>query len=362
MKKYKISLLVVAVFMFSLFSSTAFAVPDDSIVSQHIKEADGTTGQDTNTGSGIKTGHIQDGAVTPAKIGFYSNVIIVAPSGGDFTSPVDAMNAITDASASNPYLIKIMPGVYEVPDNTMRAKSYVDIEGSGAAVTTIRSYNSCCQAHAGTIYYYNIQHSELRDITIEAEGQYNWATAKPITVSGGNPHFKDVRTVSKNGNNFGFYLSGINARPVLNRVEINLEGPFSVNQGIVANQGVPEVVLNDVTINFLTTGTMQEYGSRGLDLKDSSATVKNLRITGPYLNSGYFGIWIENQGSYVNTSFLRIYDSIIPGKSMINIYGSSVVYGSNLELGTTAYIGTDAGGTFKCVNCFDTNLTPIPNQ
>jgi hypothetical protein len=41
---------------------------DDTVLSQHIREADGTSGQDTNTGSGIKTGHIQDGAVTSAKI------------------------------------------------------------------------------------------------------------------------------------------------------------------------------------------------------------------------------------------------------------------------------------------------------
>jgi hypothetical protein len=41
---------------------------NDGVLSQHIAEADGTTGQDTNTGSGVKTGHIQDGAVVSAKI------------------------------------------------------------------------------------------------------------------------------------------------------------------------------------------------------------------------------------------------------------------------------------------------------
>jgi len=84
---------------------------DDSVMSQHIKEADGISGQDTNTGSGIKTGHIQDEAITAAKISFYTNVIVVAPSGGDFTDPITALSAITDASATNPYLVKIMPGV-----------------------------------------------------------------------------------------------------------------------------------------------------------------------------------------------------------------------------------------------------------
>lgn len=50
--------------------SMAFAsVNDDQVTSQKLKEADGTTGQDANLGSGVKTAHIQDGAVTDAKIG-----------------------------------------------------------------------------------------------------------------------------------------------------------------------------------------------------------------------------------------------------------------------------------------------------
>ena len=43
-------------------------LPDDFVYSADIKEADGSTGQDTNTGSGVKTGHIQDSAITSAKL------------------------------------------------------------------------------------------------------------------------------------------------------------------------------------------------------------------------------------------------------------------------------------------------------
>jgi len=53
----------------ALFNTTVFAsVNDDQVTSQKIKEADGTSGQDTNSGSGVKTGHIQDTAVTNSKI------------------------------------------------------------------------------------------------------------------------------------------------------------------------------------------------------------------------------------------------------------------------------------------------------
>lgn len=43
-------------------------IPEDVIESAMIAEADGTSDQDTNTGTGIKEGHIQDGAVTSDKV------------------------------------------------------------------------------------------------------------------------------------------------------------------------------------------------------------------------------------------------------------------------------------------------------
>lgn len=44
----------------------------------------------------------------------YANVIVVAKSGGDLTDPISAMNSISDASATNHFLLKIMPGVYDI--------------------------------------------------------------------------------------------------------------------------------------------------------------------------------------------------------------------------------------------------------
>lgn len=49
------------------FASAASAA-SDNVLSGNIKEADGISGQDTNNGSGVKTGHLQDGAVTAPKL------------------------------------------------------------------------------------------------------------------------------------------------------------------------------------------------------------------------------------------------------------------------------------------------------
>ena len=47
-------------------------IGDNAVVSAMLAEADGTSGQNTNSGQGVKTGHIQDGAVTSAKLAIES--------------------------------------------------------------------------------------------------------------------------------------------------------------------------------------------------------------------------------------------------------------------------------------------------
>lgn len=66
------------------------------------------------------------------------NVIWVAKSGGQFTPVRAAMNSITDASPTNPYVIKVAPGVYTEPAVTVM-KSDVDLEGSGRTAPPSRA-------------------------------------------------------------------------------------------------------------------------------------------------------------------------------------------------------------------------------
>ena len=62
----------------------------------------------------------------------YGRVAVVAKSGGDFSNPVAAMNAVPRwcrlLSAKNPCLIRIMPGVYDLGTQTLKMRPYVDIE------------------------------------------------------------------------------------------------------------------------------------------------------------------------------------------------------------------------------------------
>lgn len=219
----------------------AYAFAAVEIQSRDIVLADGTSQQDTTIGSGIKTGHIQNGAVTAAKLGIlcpdgqylqytvaggwacsagtagpagpagpqgpigptgatgpqgatgpagatglqgpagpagatglqgpagpagaiglqgpagptgpegpqgpigptahYANVIVVAKSGGDYSDPVEAVNFANNvATAENPYLVKVMPGLYNVVQRVALGQ-HVNLEGAGTTATTIHGTN-----------------------------------------------------------------------------------------------------------------------------------------------------------------------------------------------------------------------------
>ena len=71
-------------------------------------------------------------------------IIFVSPKPGDSpttagTALLNTLNGIADNSATNPYLIKVGPGIYDLGTGSLQMKEYVDIEGSGEKVTTITS-------------------------------------------------------------------------------------------------------------------------------------------------------------------------------------------------------------------------------
>ncbi|MEM7114989.1 MAG: pectinesterase family protein [Chloroflexota bacterium] len=113
-------------------------------------------------------------ALYAEKVQPVGNVVVVAKSGGDFTTLGAALASITTASATNPYLIKIGPGVYQ---EQVDLKDYVHIEGSGEGVTILRGLGGNTHPNtdgsSATLRVTGALNAEVRWLTVESDGAGN---------------------------------------------------------------------------------------------------------------------------------------------------------------------------------------------
>lgn len=150
----------------------------------------------------------------------YANVVVVAKSGGDFTSVQEAIDSITDASSTNPYLVWIAPGVYdEAGEEGSTMRPYVHLQGSGQEATVI----------AETVNL--THHVSLRDLTVGGYG-----TSKALQAGNGVSEtlIADVtaRALRSGSFNWSIYVSGDDTSIALRNVTALAENGISGNTGL----------------------------------------------------------------------------------------------------------------------------------
>lgn len=379
----------VALLSFLLATGTAGAsVSNDQVQSQHIREADGTSGQNTNSGAGVKTGHIQDSAVTSAKIqdgqvmnadlgpnavttdklsagavtdakisgtisagklpvgstsgtvaagdhahdGLYqkkyANVVVVAKSGGDFTDPIAAINSITDASASNPYLMKIMPGIYDLGSSALSLKDYVDVEGSGENVTLIKS--SIAGVAGGAV---NVAgNSDIRFLAIANVGGGESAVGLSIRNFAGNNRLTNLLISASGGSdvNYGIINSGEGPTTMTNVVAIASGGGTSV--GI--SNGQTTFVMN----NVVATGTEGTSTNFGISNQHCSFEMSNVVATA---SGGQQTYGVYNYYAYTPSTMTNV--TVRASEAWWNV---GVLNGGIAPVMTNVFV-TASGGTWS---------------
>jgi hypothetical protein len=251
-------------------------------------------------------------------------VAIVDKSGKFYSNPIAAMNDIDTwcgtPSETNPCLLKILPGVYDIGSNTLQMNHFVDIEGSGENVTKIKGNsgtNGVISARNGAEYRFltveNTGGGSDYSIAIDADQILDLnITNMTIIASGGiqgniglesgfrfeAPHHPGVKlmnvTINVSGDavNYGIYKSGFGPYILeLKNVSITTTGGIS-NYGIFTNGGT-RIDGSKIKANIAT------YNQSGISLG-----ITNTLIDGSVKGFGptkCAGVYDENFTFYADT-------------------------------------------------------------
>lgn len=322
----------------------------------------------------------------------FVRTVLVSPVGTptqNGAALVAAVATLGSASASNPYLVRIEPGIYDLGSQFLNLPSSVDVEGSGAGVTKLLS------AAAPVIVLGTA--SELRHITVES------TAGLAIRTSGRVLHV--VAKASGGSSN-----TGIEAQPAESIIHstVIVSGPGVVNRGV---QIGGSIVLTNVTVetsgasstnvavDFIGTGAPRftNLNARVVGGATSSDTAKAISLQGNSTatlmsvqavaeNGGQFGGTIAlyaAQGNHLVTdstlatkgpfirnaiqldssAFVRVEQSRIMTSG--NAYSVSVQSGTTLHIAASRVEGTPfllfGQGTVVCSAVYNANLTFFPN-
>ena len=328
-----------------------------SVGTSHLIDGNVTTAKIMN--SAIGSTQISDGSITSVDVGFnyagsaskggaasdlscigcvsqtelnFGGVkpaqrIVVAESGGDYTSIGAALAAISPSS-SNPYVIDVMPGIYT---EYITMKSYVHLRGAGQNVTIIQSPN---------IIYDVITISGIREVIVSG-----------FTIKGGRRgiyHYQNGVYIPSNsviiennlitGNNWegidnAFGVTNTNIMIRNNDINVNTGG------GIFNSSASPTIVGNRISAN-LSTGIYNSSSSSPMIINN---IITDNTSTGIYVGSGSSALIKENtikfNGGYgvinsgTSVAFKVIHNWITDngGTTYDDIYCNAIGSGENVS-------------------------------
>ena len=366
-----------------------------------------------------------DGAVGPQGPGGADaespdRLVWVADDGtGNFLLLSTALASIVDASASNPYVVRIAPGEY-TETATVALKTYVDVEGSGQGVTTITCEcgSGFFDASAAAVSAGNIV-AEIRHLTINNTGGDTYSTGvwTEDVVDGSVSMTNVTATATSTGtDNYGVF--NYNSSPSMTNVTATASGG-TYNYGVYNNSSSPSMtnvtatasggndsygVVNDVSssptmMNVIATATGGTNSNYGVYNYSSSPSMTNVTAsaTGGTDNRGVYNNWSSSPSmtdvtasATGGTNSYGVYNNSSSSPSMMNVTASatggtnnvgvqnylsssptirnSSITGStasiyNIGTGPTAVVaytllegGAVSGTGFTCLGAYDENL------
>jgi len=254
---------------------------------------------------------------------------------------LSALANITTASALNPFLLKLQPGIYDIGASTLSMKPHVDIEGSGELSTTITSSGG-----ANAITVSGADSTEIRFLTLNA---------------------------SSAGSNFaiGYYLQSATSRLTHVAIATTETGPGGAGIGISVTNGAA------LTTDHVTVSAIAPIGqSEGLQCLGSTVFIQNSAFSasgGSLQSNGVLNdsCTVNLQNSVVSATGapnnLGIVGNALHGGSTVNVDASQItgstntINNSSLDItfvGASKLVGGPVvGGTAICAGVYNGSYT-----
>ncbi len=138
------------------------------------------------------------------------NIVTVSKSGGEFTDIKQAINSITDANETNPYLVIVGPGVYNITE-TIHLKAYVTLSGSGRDSTILKGFDLMKMI-------YGENNATLSHMHIENVGGENSSELFCIYNSNTSPTLEDLTVISKHSGHPFAIVNTNSSSPIIKNV------------------------------------------------------------------------------------------------------------------------------------------------
>ncbi len=294
----------------------------------------------------------------------YENLITVAISGGDFTSVAAALSSISDASAANPYLVRVMPGVYTETD-LVTVKSYVHVQGSGPLATVVTSARTGGSPGNAAATVDLLNNGRLSSITIRNTGTGTFGIAVYSAQSTRAAVVDNVVAEAIGAGGTGHYAAYWNdAEAVIRSSTLLANGATGFGTGVNAALGIvnisggfPQPLIENSRLlggNGNADGlTCAGNSGTGFAIQGVNAAPQ---VFDSYLCGDRRGIFLGTNGQ-TRLHNSQLWVSSTGGSFMVETTASATVTMANSGVFYAGNKHTGTGG-FVCVNSYQANYTP----
>ncbi len=284
--------------------------------------------------------------------GGYAQTIVVAKSGGDFTSVADALASIGDASSAKPYLVYVAAGVF-TETGLVDVKPYVHLQGAGRNATVIESTRSNASASTDAATVLLQENGLVSDLTIRnlattdvAVGLYSSSNAEYTT------RIDEVAVeVSGNGGTEHYALFLSDAFTLVKDSLLRADGA-ATNVALEGRDAVSPLSLATVEGSILEGGpasvTIGKAGY-GVHVQDQRIAIRNSYVRGANVTMQTARVDFPGLGpnSTIESSRIEGYGLMLNAQT-----------GTAIRLATTQFIGSGSNaGTVICFNVYDVNFS-----